>query len=240
LRSPRPALTYRDCIANVGAHGCSGRRVHHSLDGAGGVAVSPNGSSVYVASSRAASITCLDRDPTSGALTYKRCIANGGAKGCAAPTHDSLDGAQGVVVSPDGRSVYVASAFGDSITRLKRNPTKGALTYKDCIADRGANGCAAPHHDSLAGAVGVAVSPDGESVYVTSERPGSITRFNRHPTSGRLTYKGCISNVKASGCTHPTHDSLEGAIGVASSPDGTSVYVTSISSDSITSFDRAP
>ena len=84
-------------------------------------------------------------------------------------------------MSPDGKSVYVASADGNSITRLKRNATSGALTYKDCIANGGANGCAAPVHDSLGGAQGVAVSPDGNSVYLASFGADSITNFDRAP-----------------------------------------------------------
>src|SRR5262245_7844262 len=40
---------------------------------------------------------------STGALTYRDCIANGGANGCAAPGHDSLDGAFGVAVSADGK-----------------------------------------------------------------------------------------------------------------------------------------
>jgi sugar lactone lactonase YvrE len=232
------ALTYKDCIANAAEAGCTAPDLD-SLGRADGVAVSPDGSTVYVASSTADSITRLNRK-TTGALFYRNCIADGGKHGCHAADHDSLGGAEGVAVSPDGKSVYVASHDGDSITRLKASPTKGSLTYKDCIADAGANGCAAPHHDSLGGALGVAVSPDGESVYVASTGADSITRLNRHPTSGRLTYKGCIANAKANGCAHPGHDSLGGASGVAVSPEGNSVYVASYVDDSITSFDRAP
>jgi hypothetical protein len=41
------------------------------------------------------------------------------------PAHDSLDGAWGVAVSPDGNSVYVASWADDSITRFGRTPLVG-------------------------------------------------------------------------------------------------------------------
>src|SRR5205823_6154499 len=150
------------------------------------------------------------------------CIANGGANGCAAPAHDSLQGARGVAVSADGKSVYVASFYSNSITRFKRDTTTGALNYKDCIANAGANGCAAPAHDSLGGATGVAVSADGKSVYATSPGPSSISRFKRNTTSGALTYKDCIANGGASGCAAPAHDSLSGPHGLAVSADGKS------------------
>jgi DNA-binding beta-propeller fold protein YncE len=57
---------------------------------------------------------------------------------------------------------------------------------------------------------------------------------------GALTYRGCIANAGADGCTAPANDSLDGAVGVSVSPDGNSVYVASNASDAITSFDRAP
>ncbi len=57
-----------------------------------------------------------------GALTYKGCFANLGANGCADPRHDSLGGASGVAVSPEGKSVYVASYVDDSVTTFDRTP----------------------------------------------------------------------------------------------------------------------
>ena len=59
---------------------------------------------------------------STGALTYKGCIANAGFLRCTARAHDSLQGARGVAVSPDGTSVYVASFFDDAITRFDRSP----------------------------------------------------------------------------------------------------------------------
>jgi DNA-binding beta-propeller fold protein YncE len=235
------SLDYRGCFADRGAHDC--RDIpHDSLDAATGVAVSPDGRSVYVTSSqRTNAVTRFKQDPD-GALTYRGCIANGGAHagtgGCAQAPRNSLDSNEAVAVSPDGGSVYVVSSDSDSITRFVRE-ANGALRYRGCVANRGAHGCGKPKHDSLGGAFDVAVSPDGKSVYVVSLDGDSITRFDRQP-DGSLTFKNCFANARAHGCRALKHDSLGGADSVAVSPDGKSVYVASLGGDAITLFDRSP
>jgi DNA-binding beta-propeller fold protein YncE len=78
------------------------------------VAVSPDGRNVYVASNFSSAVTAFARDRRTGALTQlpgtAACISDDGTGG------DCVDGvglaeASGVVVSPDGRNVYVGS-FG--------------------------------------------------------------------------------------------------------------------------------
>jgi len=218
-------LAYRGCIANGGSHagigGCT-QPPRNSLDSNEAVAVSPDGSSVYVASSDSDSITRFKRK-ANGALRYRGCIANRGAHGCGKPKHDSLGGAFDLAVSPDGKSVYVVSLDGDAITRFDRKPD-GSLVYKSCFANARAHGCRELPHDSLGGADAVAVSPDGESVYVGSLGGDSITRFKRSP-GGRIKPGGCYANSGEHGCQALRHNSLHAADGVAVSPDGESVYV---------------
>jgi hypothetical protein len=150
-----------------------------------------------------------------GDLTYVGCIANRGENGCREATHPSLLSSRVVAASRDGRSVYVASV--DAVTWFKRR-SSGALAYRGCIAaEEGAHGCKKARHNSLGGSLGIAVSPDDKSVYVTSLGTNSITRFNRH-SNGSLTYKGCFANRGAhgiGGCKRPPHESLGDAFPVA-------------------------
>jgi DNA-binding beta-propeller fold protein YncE len=237
---------YRSCLANGGAQagtgGCA-KPPRNSLDSNEAIAVSPDGRSAYVVSSDSNSITRFARS-ANGALAYRGCIANRGVRGCRNAKHDSLGGAFDVVVTPDGRSVYVASLHGNSITRFNRDPS-GALTYRGCFANGHEHGCREPGHDSLGGADALAASPDGKSIYVASLRSGSVTRFDRSP-GGRLEFAGCIANWGAQGCREPDRNSLNAADGIAVSPDGKSVYATSMTGPTVnggvgavTRFDRA-
>ncbi|HEY6637078.1 MAG TPA: hypothetical protein VIZ61_05270 [Solirubrobacterales bacterium] len=103
------------------------------------------------------------------ALTPKGCIADtGDAAGCGSNAQ-GLDGGEDVAVSPDGASVYAVSFFDDAIVRFDR-AANGVLSAPSCIADVGdVAGCGATAQ-GLAGPSGVAVSPDGASVYAASPR----------------------------------------------------------------------
>ena len=73
-----------------------------------GVAVSPDGKSVYGTSSDSSVLT-FDRDTNTGALAQKPgtagCVSNDGSGGTCAVGNGITDRGR-VVVSPDGKSVY--------------------------------------------------------------------------------------------------------------------------------------
>ena len=233
-------LTEAGCIANAGANGCTNPALD-GLDGATGVAVSPDGQNVYVTGNTAASLTIFDRDTSTGALTQTACLANTTVGGCSSLTKASLRGAWGVIVSPDGGNVYVASQSGNSVTIFNRNSSTGTLTEAGCIANAGADSCTAPTYDSLLSARGLAISADGASVYVasTNSGDGTITVFDRNLSTGALTQASCVSNNgNVAGCTDPALDSLGEASDVTVSPDGANVYSTSYSGSAVTTFGR--
>ncbi len=234
-------LTEAGCIADAGANGCTDPALD-GLDGATGVAVSPDGKNVYVTGSLAASLTSFDRNTSTGALTQTACLANTTIGGCSALTKASLAGAWGVIVSPDGENVYVASQSpGNSVTVFDRNTSTGALTEASCIANGGANSCTAPASDSLQASRGLAITPDGVSVYVASTNggDGTITVFERNISTGALTQASCVSNNgNVAGCADPALDSLGEASDVTVSPDGANVYSTSYSGSAVTTFGR--
>ena len=201
-----------------------------SLAGARGVAVSPDGSSVYVAASSDDSVTHFSVGLFSE-LTLRGCYDDGNTGGCT-PV-GTLDGAASVAVSPDGASVYVVGDDGDTLTTFAR-AADGALAFRGCHRDTGATGCAAVA--SLSGARGVAVSPDGGSVYVTSVFDDALTTFSRAP-DGSLAFRGCVAVGGGEGCAPVA--SLDVAVGVAVSPDGSSVYASANGTGSISHFSRS-
>ena len=241
------------CVSTSGTGGLCQSAPAASLNGAAGVAVSPDGASVYVASQFSDTIAIFDRDPATGALTQKP-----GAAGCVAetvgldPCQDgkALDGAFDIAVSPDGKSVYVASLFSDAVAILDRDTSVGAshgtLTQESdtagCVSDTGTGG-ACQNGEALDTAQGVAVSPDGSSVYVGAGGVGSngIAIFDRNAANSDLTQKsgtaGCVTESGSAGlCQDGKALALAGAVTV--SPDDKSVYVASFGSDAVAIFDR--
>ena len=227
------------CITISTTAGCTTGK---ALDRADSVTVSPDGKSAYVASYFSDAVAIFDRDPNTGKLTQKAdpdgCITNSATTGCA--TGKALKSATSVTVSPDGTSVYVASAISGAVAIFDRDPTTGKLTQKadpgGCITNSATAGCTTGK--ALDGAGSVTVSPDGKSAYVASYASGAVVIFDRDPTTGKLTQKadGCITNEPTSGCF--TGKALVGPSSVTVSPDGTSVYVASAISGAVAIFDR--
>jgi len=230
------------CVALKGADGCAKAR---GLNGPNSVAVSADGRSVYATSLISDAVTTFRRNRSTGALTQLRgaagCIADRKASGCA--TGRALDGPDVVVVSPDGRNVYVGAFVGDAIATFARDGATGALTQPadttGCTTNAPTAGCLTGL--ALESPEGMAISGDGASVYVASAVSNAVGVFARDPSSGALTQatdgSGCIVDSPLAGCTTGTQ--LEGANAVAVSADGDDVYVTSLLSNSVTSFTRA-
>jgi DNA-binding beta-propeller fold protein YncE len=88
----------------------------------------------------------------------------------------------------------------------------------------------------------MAISPDGDNVYVAAALSSALDVFTRNPSTGALTQAGggagCIVETALAGCTTGTQ--LGGADAVAVSPDDSDVYVTSVLGNSVTSFTRTP
>ena len=171
-----------------------------STDGLGGsndLAVSPDGKSVYVVSSMDHAIVRFNRNTTTGALTPQGCIDDNDSIGepCA-QTVDGLNGPAGVVVSSDGKSVYVAGEGDDALVRFNRNTTSGALTPAGCIVDNDSlTDACAQRTNALEDIRDVAVSPDGLSVYaVAGVQSNAIVRFDRNPATGALMPRNCIED----------------------------------------------
>jgi DNA-binding beta-propeller fold protein YncE len=235
-------LTPLGCIddEDTGADVCA--TSGDGLDGAQAVAVSPDGKSVYVVSDGDEAISRFRRSVSTGELTYKGCIAGAFSPATCADTipGNFLLNAVDVAVAPDGKSVYVVSRFGDSgVYNFKRDTTTGELTFKNCVGDDDVGACA----QNMAGIdepTGIAISPDGDDVYLADFGANAIAHLRRNTTNGNLIPKECVIEDDGSP-NDPCGQSsigLAAADSVAVSPDGKSLYAVGAFSDAIVHFNR--
>lgn len=183
------------------------------LEGASGVAVSPDGETVYVTAAIDDTLVSFARDADAQTLEQRTVVMDdvGGVFG--------LDGAAGLAVSPDGRHVFVVSAIDDALSVFRRDATTDALTFVDIeTAD-----------DIIDGPRSVTVRPDGRKVFIASRDTGWISIFDRDPTVDDIAYDVSIRTP-----------STMGASSLALAPDGETLYVTSSDVDALSVFRAAP
>jgi 6-phosphogluconolactonase (cycloisomerase 2 family) len=168
------------------------------------VAVSPDGRHVYASAGEAA-VAAFSRDLATGALAFVEAEKDGVAG------VDGLAGANGITVSPDGEHVYVAGFLDDAVAVFARDAATGALDFVE--AHR------VPGTGSLAGAIDVAVSPDGSAVYAVGFDAGSLVALARDPITGAL----AEIDAEFDGAGGVT--GLARPNGVAVAPDGGEVLV---------------
>ena len=117
------------------------------------------------------------------------CIVDTGYAGCTTGT--GLESSRSITVSPDSKSVYVASY--SAIAIFDRDPATGKLTQKlgtaggitDDNTVAGVTTCA--DGLGLLYPFSITVSPDGTSAYVAAG--DGVATFNRDTTTGALAQK---------------------------------------------------
>lgn len=229
------------CIAGPAIPGCAPGRALLAPDV---LVASPDGRNVYVGSFFGNEVAAFERDPSSGALTQlvgtAGCLAETTAEGCGLGI--ALKSPEGMAISADGTSVYVATALSNALVSLSRDLSTGALAQatdgSGCIVEAPLTGCTTG--TQLAGANAVAISPNDESVYVTSLFSNSVTSFTRVTGTTPVTQKpgtaGCLIFLRAAGCSFGR--ALKAPEGIAVSPDGAGVYAAAYSSNAIAILDR--
>jgi 6-phosphogluconolactonase (cycloisomerase 2 family) len=174
-----------------------------------------------------------------------------------------------LAASADGKSLYTTSidcgpmdeCYGDdALASFDRNPIRGALAYQGCITGdtssgpSGSGACSEvpsasedAYHSGLQHPGPIALSDDGKSLYVAGSWDGAIAQFDRNPSTGALTYHGCVAGLTDVGpagsgaCALIPGASSNGAglsypHSLAVSADGKSLYVGIYSG--VARFDR--
>ncbi len=236
------------CVTG-GPSGCSGTGSIENAEGLAnpaGIAISPDGLSVYVTDQGDNSITTFNRDPTTGLLTEQNnsCYATNVVTGCT--SDPGLNTPSGVVVSADGRNVYVSAYSGQDVAEFGRstNGTLSLITGNACISDgNNPNGCpVAESADGLLNVVGV--DAYGADVYATAggtQGNGDIAEFVRDSTTGALSPisgNACTGSATApSGCL-TSATAINGTEDMTINSAGTFAYVNSFDDDAVVELSR--
>lgn len=148
---------------------------------------------------------------------------------------DGLDGVDGLerpfrlAISPDAKHIYVPAIVADAVVVFARD-VDGTLTFVEAQRD----GLDTPDGETPNPDFpkAVAISPDGNSVYVTTEWDSKIIVYSRDSTTGALTYVETHQNGV---------DGVSGiGLGIAAtvSADGGNVYVAGPGDNAVAVFNR--
>ena len=217
-------LTLTGC---VGEHaGCQATIPEKAVERPFSVVVSPDGANVYAASVGSNAIDEFARNASTGALTYLGCI--GQLSGCThTPSAEQVSAPLTIVISADGANVYIAG--GAAVTTFSRNAATGLLAFEGCEGNEVPACQTVGPTGSFHAAGGLAISPDGHSVYVGAQ-VGTISTFTRDTTTGALTYDRCLGYFPT--CPHPsTMFAINEPLSLAVSPDGANLYAGNFNND---------
>jgi DNA-binding beta-propeller fold protein YncE len=238
--------TVQSCTAQLTGKGCTVVGAQYS--GATDVAVSPDGRFAYVAAFSADALLVMDRNPATGALTFKTCVSQSGAAPCA-PAR-AMDGPSDIELTPDGTQALVATR-GAGLAVFDRNATTGALTQKagqaGCVERLfQTEGCLPVNGINIGeGTLSVRFGPgaDPTNVYLGSPT-GAILKFERTPGTGTLEQRagtiGCARDDGNFSCLNTVGMGTGEIRQFSVSPDGRQVYVpSSVTASGVAILDRS-
>jgi 6-phosphogluconolactonase (cycloisomerase 2 family) len=215
-RSPATgALTYVE-TERVGLAGIDG------LNGASGIALSPNGANLYAVGIDDHALGVFRRDPVGGRLVFLEAIRDGNDGA------DGLAGARGVAVSPDGHHVYVTGSEDDAVAILRRDAALGTLVPLGMVRD-GIGGV-----DGLNGARALVISDDGAHLYAAAAVDNAVSVFGRDAQNGQLEFLQVLRDGVGG------VDGLDLARGLTLCPGGAHVYAVGEFDDAVAGLARNP
>ncbi len=136
--------------------------------------------------------------------------------------------ARGIVVSPDGKSIAVTASEAGTLIVLNRLMESGKTTTRQVLQD----GQGEIH--GLSGAMGVAMSSDGQFIYVSSGRFGGADAIGVY----QFDNQGELSLVQELVNETSVLKNFEGGNEIVVSPDGGNVYAVASGSGSLACFQR--
>jgi 6-phosphogluconolactonase (cycloisomerase 2 family) len=171
------------------------------LVGAVCIKISPDGKTAATVTYTSKVVALWARDPDNGTLAYSS--SAGPLIGDGIVFGRPVDGG----FSPDGKYLYAVDGAGLAVLEVR----DGQLKFVEFNTGR---------DDCLQGARSLAISPDGRTVLVTSNRAGTLSVLSRDPLTGKVEVRQVLKDGE------DKITALLGAHGVVYSPDGKHAYVS--------------
>jgi 6-phosphogluconolactonase (cycloisomerase 2 family) len=183
--------------------------------------ISPDGLNLYGIEYQTNLLAVFDLTDPPGAFALSQTIydSSGGVNGLLGPTR--------LTISPAGDTVYVSGSADDAVSVFSRNDVTGELTFVEAHFNGAGDITGLDNPSELA------VSADGQSLYVIGLDAASLVVFDRDPVLGELTYR----ETHVDGAGGVTNLGLPQSLAVSS--DGASVYVVADASICVFSRDQA-
>lgn len=236
LRSPNSCIRL---AAPLDAGGLPCPRTAPGLSTPVGIAMSPTGRYVYVLGQYSSTLVVFKR-AANGRLSYLQCVQEtgltgqyAGTAGCSS-TATGLSSATHVVVSPNGRDLYVSSPDSRSVAVFARR-RDGRLREIGCLGEFG-YGCGGTSLD-LQQAAGLAISPDGRTVYLGARHLILPLRRSRDGRLHLLADSARCAGAPGSGCGQQL-TAIDWIDSLAVAPGGRNVYGTAFANGALISFSR--
>jgi 6-phosphogluconolactonase (cycloisomerase 2 family) len=234
------ALGFAQCLGATSDGPCTSIDNTNALALAWSIAMSPDGASLYSAAISGNAIASFTRDPGTGALGIQGCVGATAAGPCDSIANTSaLNTPYAILMSPDGKQLYSAASAGQAIGVFNRDAGTGGITFAGCVSAAGAGPCTSIDNTSaLRQPEGLAMSPDGRTLYAAASGGNAIGVFNRSTTTGAIVFAGCVSAGGGGPCTSVTSPAVSFPTALAVSPDGRYLYDTAATSDTVAAFTR--
>ena len=176
LDQARGGLVASGCIGD--AAGCtSAGDLAGADDSPSSLALSPDGSTLYVAAHLSGEV--VEFGVAGGSLVPLGCVAGGAGAGCGTPV-SAVCAPTGVAVSGDGADVYALDGCSNALLTFARG-AGGTLMYQGCLADTIAAASCAATGPGLDGPLALTITPDDSQVIVTGQARDSVATFARTP-----------------------------------------------------------
>jgi len=202
----------------------------NGLGGARVVQLAPDGTLLFVTSADDNSMAIFNVD-ADFKLTFNRIFTNN-------TKIDGLNGATSLVLSADGRRVYVVSFYDSALTVFEQNEQgnyqfvqviRDGLPYEDVFSEE----ISVKKKDKLGllGAYDIAITNDNSQLYVASVASNAVSIFDIDK-SGNVSFNHAIRD------DDNTEYGLSGAVNVIMTPNNAQLIVAGFNENAITIFDR--